>query len=442
MRLLFKRITGKMCQNTQTVVCFVLIAVMLVMSFGNLYTLKVEVPKVLQNGMDKIEEVINDPMISNGEDIEIVMPDELSVNLFLFIRASTKIKDVVEIYKSMVELSEVSGATDTNEYYQAYARLRTLAADAKELISSDEFLNLLALASAFVSGFGTSALNGIVMVMMVLMTVIMPISLLIALIVALFAFLADRKDTERRYLAMMKAFRRAARVFLLVIAVKLFDMDIGLSFGIIMGLIACVGGFAFSALASHGKRYTPEGKRYMNISQIASLVTLSGFFIFYFGIAYSGAVGQYFAIVAKDAFACIFSKEYGEVFRSQFIFMLFAVLTVAAFVATLSVLTGTLARMGGMLPRHRESLLVPACASLLMIAVPLYMRTVDNRISFDHSQSLALSIAFLGIVIMILAEVAKISLQRILCPTLKESEKYSILRGLDAPETEGFDDEE
>ena len=169
---------------------------------------------------------------------------------------------------------------------------------------------------------------------------------------------------------------------------------------------------------------------------------LIGFLVFYLGMSYSGAIGQYFAIVAKDAWSCIFSQEYGEVFRSQFIFMLFAVLTVAAFIATLSILTGSLSRMGCMMARHRESLLVPACFSILLIIVPLYIKKADPRISLDHSQAVALSIALLGIVLMLLSEISIITLGKILCPTLKESEKYSVLRGIDAPETEGFDDEE
>ena len=157
MLLHFKKITGGAWQGMQTVVCFVLITVMLVMSFGNLYTVRVEVPRSLQNGMDRIEEVLNDPLVSGGEELRIVMPEELNINLLLFIRSSTKIKGAVEIYKSMVEFTEVSAPTNTSEYYQAYVSLRDLAADAKELVASDEFVDLLALASTLISGLSISA---------------------------------------------------------------------------------------------------------------------------------------------------------------------------------------------------------------------------------------------------------------------------------------------
>ena len=94
--------TGEPLLKTQTKVCCLLIAVMLVMSFLPIYSVEVEVPSFMESAMDQVESVLNDPLISDGEDIDFVLPERLNVNLLLFIKAGTKISYIVELYKSIM----------------------------------------------------------------------------------------------------------------------------------------------------------------------------------------------------------------------------------------------------------------------------------------------------------------------------------------------------
>lgn len=433
--------TGEPLLKTQTKVCCILIAVMLVMSFLPIYSVDVEVPAFMQSAMNQVENVLNDPLISNGEDIDFVLPERLNVNLLLFIRAGTKIDDIVELYKSIMEVAQYRTATSTQEYYQAYNKLQIVAADVKDIVNSGEFLDMMALAAVITSSAGDS-LNLTVMITMILMTVILPTTLLSTLIIAIVGWIILRKDAERAYLFMMRVFRRGARVFLVVLALGLLDSSIRMSAGIIMAIIACVFGFVFCSISSRFKYHTPVGKRYLNIVQVSSALKVAAFFGYYVCLARSGIIGKYVAVVSKDALKNIFSKDYGEKFLEQYLFMLGALAVVAALVVTLSVLTGTLSRLGGMLPRNKETGIFSSLMSVVLIAVPVYESLTDWRIPVDNEGKALLVLAATFTLVMILCDLSTKLLRYMLCPDLRETEKDSILRGLQAVETELFDEPE
>ena len=433
-----EKMAGERLLKTQTRVCCILIALMMIASFLPIYSVDVEVPSFMQTAMYQVETVLNDPLISGGEDIEFKMPEKLNVNVMLFIRAATKIDDIVDLYKSIMEVAEYRTATTTNEYYQAYNKLQVIAADAKEIINSGEFMDMMALAAVITSASGNS-LNMTIVIIMILMTVILPIAMLTALVFALVGWLILHRRSERAYLYMMRVFRRAARVFLIVLALGLLDSSIRMSAGIIVALCLCVFGFAFCSVCSRFKYHTPVGKRYLNIIQFSSAFKLVAFFGYYVCVARSGILGQYIAVVSKDAIKNIFSKDYGEKFLEQYMFMLGALAVIVALVFTLSVLTGTLARWGGMLPRNKETGIFSSLMSVVLIAIPIFESLTDWRIPVDEKGKALLVMASTFTFVMILCDLAVKYLRYALCRDLRETEKDSILRGLQAVETERFD---
>lgn len=434
-----KEMSGSGLLRAQTAVCVLLIAVMLAVSFASLYTVKVETPKVMQDAIDSIVEILNDPMISDGEKIEFELPEKLSVNLLLFIRFGSRINDVVEIYNSMLELAKVQNATTTNEYYQAYNRLRLVAAEMKELVKSDEFIDAIALACAIVSGFSQSTATGFVMIIMMVMTAILPVILLITLLRALITRLVCRKNAERAYMKVIKSFKSAAVVFIIVMALGLFDNNAAMSVGLIVGLCACVAGYLFAAIASRFKRYTELGRQYLNTVQLTSFIKLAAFIGYFLCVAKSGIIGQYAAIVSKSAMSNIKAQTYGTEFLSQYMFMLLALIGVVALVCTLSILPFTLFRMGGMLGRNKETAMFSTIASIFIIIVPVYVSLEDWRIIIDTNAKVMLIVAVVCWLLMISCEIGLVMWRKTFMTGLRETEKYAVLRGLEDVETEWFD---
>ena len=431
---------GNAWRRTQSLVCVLLIVLMFAASFIPLYSIDVDIPQKMQSAVYEIEEVINDPLISDGESISIDFPDKLNVNLVLFFKAGTKIKDVTRLYSGMMRLSEVRNASSVNDYHQAYSNLRKIANDTKHIVSDKDFSNIVALGATVVSAYSQGTLMGIIMIIMLVMTVVLPISLFLALLITLIGLLIYVKRPEKRYLWIMKSFRRASRAYLIVLAVLLFDSSVNLSVGILIGLAACIFGFAFSAFSCRKKEYSPVGRTYLNVIQSAAAIQTALYFGLFFCIAKSEIIGQYTALIGKRAIPYIRSKEYGEEFLTQFRFVFLAFIGVVALVVTLSLLPALLSKLGGMSNSNKDSnIFATICTTVLLIVMSLAAVT-EKTITVSDKGIIFTVLAFLCSTMLILCEVTVKLLRQSLCQGLKETEKYAILRGLDVVETERFDE--
>ena len=437
-----KEMTGSRILRLQSTVCIILIVVMLAVSFTNLYTIEVEVPKSMQSAMDQIVELLNDPLIAGGEEIELELPEKLNVNLFLFVRFGTRIKDVVNIYKGMMLLAKYQNAETTNEYYQAYNYLRNLAMSMKELVQSKEFVDAVALACAIVSGYSQSTFTGVVLMTSVFMTVIMPVYLLIMLIIAFIIKQKAGKDTEKGYNGVMRCFKLSSVFFILVMALGLFANNMSLSVGVIIGLCACGAGFVFSAVLSRFKKHTQIGRHYMNSVQLMSALKAISFCGFFFFVMRSGVVADYAAIVSRSAIGYIKAQTYGQEFLEQYIFMVLALVGVISLVCALSILPWTLFRMAGMLSKNKETAMFSTVTSIFVILVPLYISISDWRLHVGGDEKIMFLLAGLCWIFMIASEVWLTVWRTQIYSELRESEKYAVLRGLEDVETERFDDPE
>lgn len=433
---------GDAWRRTQTLVCVLLILVMFAASFIPLYSIDVQIPSKMQSAVNDIEDVLNDPLISDGEEITIDFPEKLNVNLVLFFKAGTKLGDVMSLYRGMMELAEVKNASSINDYHQAYNDLRDVAANMKELVTGDDLPNIVALGATVVSAYSQSTLLGIIMILMLIMTIVLPISLFIALVIALIGLIVHPNNSEERYLWVMKAFRRASRVYLLVLAIGLFDSNVNFSVGIIIGLAACVSGFAFSAFACRKKKYSDMGRRYLNLIQIISGIETVLFFALYFSIAKSGIIGQYASLIGKRAIPYIRSKEYGKEFLGQFMFILLAFAGIIALIVTLALLPNVLSKLGGMLSANKDSNIFAVCCALALVVIMTIAAVTEKTIVVLPLGTALIVLSFAFSTLLIICEITLKLLRPAFCAGLKETERYAILTGLDVVETEAYDEED
>ncbi len=434
---------GNAWRRSQSVVCLVLIIIMFVTAFIPLYSIDVEIPNKLQGAVDQIEEVVNDPLISGGEDISIEFPEKLNVNIILFFKAGTKLKDVIKLYNGMLSFAnEASGGLSSDNYYSAYSNLRQIASETRDIITDRDFSNTVALGATVFSAFSQSTLLGIIMILMLIMTILLPLSLLSAMLTAILGFTLNITDSEKQYLRLIQAFRIAVKAYIPVLIVAMFDPDINFSLGVIIGLVACIFGFAYSALACRNKMYSADGHTYLNLVQLSSAAETVMFFGLYFSISKSGIIGQYAALIGKRAIPYIRSKAYGEEFLTQFKFIFLAFVALVTLVITLSLLTGLLAKCGGMLSSDKDSNIFAACSSLVFLTAISIAAAAEKQIVVSKAGIVLTVLAFVFSILIILAEVSLKYFKALHCPRLKESEKYAILRGLDVVETEYFIDED
>lgn len=437
--MLFKQKDGEGWIKAQTTVCVLLIIFMFASSFIPLYKIDVHVPNSVQSTITVVENVLNDPTISDGEKIKIEFPEKLNVNIMLFFRAGTKVPTVVNLYNNIEQLANNATQQDATSYNRAMRNLKQTAQTAKELVTSSDFSNILALGATGYYAYLQSPTMLVIMIIMVMLTIIFPSAMFFPLLRALFSLIIHRKNVEKRYLSVMSIFKSTVLVYIVVIGISLLGAGVNLSFGILLGLAGCVLGFLFSAFANRFKSRTDVGRKYLNTIQFASIAQTVFFFCFFFCLLKTEIVTQYTTLISKKVLPYIWSKAYGEEFLDQFMFMLFALATLLSLLASLSILMGAMSRFGGMVGRNKDINIISSSCTVVLTLLLIYSTVREEAIvlSEDLKSYIVLSLVFALLIVS--CEVF------IICKNhfkfkgrLKESERHAILTGLSTVETEAY----
>ena len=450
----------------QSLSCLLLIFLMLFMSFGSLYSVEVKATREVKMTIDDMVDLLNEIAVekveqteptmpddtdtaseeldeteTSAQKVKIVLPERVNVNLYMFIKMLFKLDDVSRVLNGALELYSSMG--DIENYNQTLENLYTTMSEARALVTSDEFVNLLALVVTVMHEYGESSFAGTGMIIMILMTVFLPLALWTLISIMLVGTLITVWNAERWYFWMNKCFKAALRIFTVVLAVLLFSGTINLGWGLIISFIACVLGIVIASLFSRLKSRTREGIKYINVLHIASAVKLVGFVVFFLCFAKTNLVGQFVGVIFTDVLKNIFSQDYGTVFLKQFLFTIIAFAAIIALFASFATFIGTLSRAGGMQKRNKESCMFSTVMCAVLILAPIIVSTFYSGVSIANANMGYVFGSFIGILIMILSEIAIPVCRKYFCRDLKETEKDAILRGLETVETEYFyaDDE-
>ena len=429
--------------RTQTTVCILLIIVMFASSFIPLYTVDVDIPENVRSAVSTIESALNDPTVSDGKTVKVEFPEKLNVNIFLFFRAGTKVNSVINLYSRIEKLADNAKQNTSNSYNQALRSLKETAKDARTLVTDSSFSNILALGATFYSAYTQSKAMMLIMVFMVMLTLIFPIALFSVLMKALLGLIIHRRNREARYLATMRTFKSAVRTYLLIIGMSLLGSGVNLSFGVILGLVSCIAGYLFSAFANRCKEHTPIGTKYLNTIQLISSVQTVLFFGFFFCLLKTEIVSQYTSLIARNAIPYIRAKVYGKEFLGQFMFMLLALFTLASLLASLSVLSGSMSRFGGMVGRNKDVNIISASCTVALCLLLIIATVKEDTVTLSGTGVMFMVLSILLAALIVSCEVLLICANKFkFRGKMKESERHAILTGLETVETEVYNEED
>ena len=424
------------------------------MSFGSLYSVDVKVSPDVQEKIDDIVDVLNKvavekPEASESTDtevapspdtVELAFPEKVDVSLYSFIKLIFKLDDVSRVINGVLDL--YSSATNSQDYNHTLNALYATMSEARALVTSEEFIDTLALAITVTHAFSESTVAGIGMIVMVLMTVLLPLALWTLIIFMLIGSVFTVWSAERWYFWTNKCLKASMAIFAIVLAVMLTSRAINLSWGLIISLLACVLGFAVAALLTRFKSRTEAGVRYINVLQICSAGKLVGFGVFFLCFAKTNLISRYFTVIFRDLIGNILSEEYGVVFLKQFMFTLLAIAAIIALFAAFATVMGTLSRIGSMQKRNKESCMPSTIMCGVLLLAPIISATFYPSLALYGVNTKFVVGAFIGLSIMIFSEIAIPLGRKYFCKGLRESEKDAILRGLETVETEDFDAED
>ena len=462
-----KKASRRWMLRLQSLSCLTLIFLMLFMSFGSLYSVDVKVSPDVQQMIDDVVDILNEVAVEKAETapppiagtdtetdsqtdalteelqspdaVEIVFPEKVDVSLYTFIKLLFKLDDVTRIINDAISL--YNSINDSQSYNYTLNALYSTMSDARALVTTEEFINTLALVVTVMYAFSESIFAGVGMIVMILMTVFLPLALWTLIFIMLFGSIFTVWSTDRWYFWMNKCFKAAVRIFAVVLAVMLASRVINLSWGLIISLLACVLGFAVAALLTRFKSRTREGIRYINVLQVCSAAKLVGFGIFFLCLAKANIIGRYATIMFMDLIGNILSQDYGVDFLKQFMFTLISLASIIALFAAFSTLMGTLSRVGGMQKRNKESCMFSTFMCGVLLFAPIIASLFYSRAALVNTNTKFVIGAFLGLMLMIFSEIAIPLGRKYLCKGLRESEKDAILRGLETVETEDFNAE-
>ena len=213
----------------------------------------------------------------------------------------------------------------------------------------------------------------------------------------------------------------------------------------ILALLSVLVGFVVSRL----HRYTPTGIKYLNVVQGVSILSIAGFLIFFFNITKAGVFRNFVSgkwamtvanvIIAKENKQTVVSNGY----IVDAILILVAALLVLA--TSLSYLTQVLKRFSctetKINDRANDSQLVTAIFMLFIVILPKYVQNAKNYyanitdasseresfLSLSDAQNGALNAAMVGLIIILISEIALIVLKKVFCKDVSKEEMAAVL---------------
>jgi hypothetical protein len=217
--------------------------------------------------------------------------------------------------------------------------------------------------------------------------------------------------------------------------------------------IVCFVCVALCLVASRLHAYTPAQMKYANVLQGTAILGTIGYLVFFFNIINVGAFdslisGKWASYVAQ---VVIIQANGGTVPSSGYlidaILVLVAVILVISSVDYFKACANRLsctAGAGKNNKRPKDSHLVSSIIYLLIYILPVYVMGATNCLKdptsastegaesflvLSEEQSGALSMALVGLIIMIVAEVALVVLKKVVCKDVPQAEMAAVLAG-------------
>lgn len=440
-----------------------LIVVAVIMSFMPIITLKTV------DDAEAIEEILSE--ISDGEEIEI--PKEVEITAPGLI-SSTKLMidmvtalsdenssddDKLEALQTKLESKEGQKAILT-----AAALMNTVVGvfgddDADMEESNDEFTSSSSKSS---TGGTLEIIFNILIIMGVVfgvlgLTLALPIVFIIIALTAIIPALIKVKSPE---LVAGKIGGKLTGVLSLPLMLMLFQGVVsGMSygFGTVAIMVIAILSVLLSTVISRCTQYNEKQFMYINLTQGASVLGIIGFLVFFFNLLktkiFSNFLGgSLFGYIGEAADAKRLAQSFGQTLTLPNDYLIDIVLIVlyVVFVFTAIAYLERAARRLSCTSKHGDNLLAYTIMALPVFILPTVVKGMKHRYSFEFDtydgwvveksgatsflkmssdEETALTLVLVGIIIMLVAEIALIVLKKVLCKDMTREEMEAVVTG-------------
>ncbi|MBE6546882.1 MAG: hypothetical protein E7668_05535 [Ruminococcaceae bacterium] len=459
-KALARVLPGKVLMFIQNIVCLLLILVMCVMSFGTIFTVRIELSDGMQGTLDEIIRVAT----PEGSEASLVIPEKIDVSLPYIVQSTGKIigsaknlmtlwNDVQELQRSANSLKDRkdeldSTASDLNsakeeglagaegvqneltnvqnemdgvqkDLDEVEAKLEKVKNDLRSMITQ-ELVSVLALAFTLVSCFGSNMLLALSYIFLLCMVVTIPLTAVIQTLIALISFFSRVTRPERAFHRVARSFAGIFGLLPLILIVKLLVPSVQLGYGV-WGVLACVvAGLVISLMAARLKYYEKSDFKYLNVLQIVSACSVGGFLLFFFTMLKSGVVG---GIVER--FGTYQASTSTMKYLTWGMIALFFVTLVMTFDYMIHVFT----RFACMSKSRSDKHIVLASIHMLTAILPMVLMLTEFGLALTGRALVYFILASVGLVLMLAAEIVQTVLDKTMCGEVSKERKRAIVTG-------------
>lgn len=417
--------------------------------------------------------------VDNADDINKMLADITPEGSETFVIPETVDVSAIKIVKSIGVIAKVVKTTMDAAKAEDMSNVGSDIADVFKTEDGQETIVIaLSFASTVSSNFDTKDTSGsailasvltvmvsvIALIALLVMTFVIPVMLLIATVSALISALANLSTPEE---VSTKIGRKLPGFISLPFTLMLFQCVVpGMTYGsgivgiCVTAILAAVLGLVISRLRS----YDAPAFRYLNIVQGVSILGGVGFVVFFFNLVKTniftnflhGKFADYVVEVAKVMAANIKAENKPEINNSYLIDLALIFVYVILALGSVTYLEKCVQRLAcsasankkGAFPK--DTCIVRA---VLMLAVYILPTVVIGRKSFykdptvldgvgDESllvlnteETSALNMVLVGIILMLVAEIALIVLKAVFCKGMNRESMTALMSGAEAAET-------
>ena len=317
----------------------------------------------------------------------------------------------------------------------AFAFISVFSDDFNEESSSDDILSMI-----------FNMMTSMISLMYILvMTLILPIILLVKAIITLVVALKNLKTPENATAKVSSKLTGLLSILFMIILFQCALPQISYGAGAIAMLIITITSIVLNAVAVRLPAYRKEDMMYANIVQGISLVGILGFLLFFFNLIKTGILTMFL----KGPFF-VFVRGFKDVLKSNptaessyTVDAILMILYVAFAIVAVSYIAQATRRFSLSAKGGAHLLAYPILALPVFILPTVIMSsqnlnvtiagqdviTPSSSLILTDSQNTALTLVLVGIIVMLLAEIAYIVLPKILCKNMTKEERHLVLAG-------------
>lgn len=391
---------------------------------------------------------INEMIGELGIDADIEMPEKVEISVGKLIGAIRVVGSLIKVAKNATEdmaaegdnapVEKIQEIMETDEGKETVLVAAAIATTVMNAFDFGEDSNIISIVANLLIVF-------VALIYVLAFVFVIPIKVIIMLIKALIPALANLKTPE---LGAAKVGNKLPHMLGIPFTMMIFQSFIpGMTYG--WGLIAIsvtiIVSVVFCTVLTRLRTYEPRKFRYLNIVQGASVVSIIGFLVFFFNILKTHVINNFLVGPFTIQVGRIATKQTTD--NSYILDFVLIFLFAIAFLSAVKYLSYSANRLSctvshkKVAAKRADSKLIAAIAMLIAYVAPAVVSGGERFVAFDGSklsylilnddEKSALTIALIGIIIMIIAEVVLLVLKKKLCKDVAPLEASAIVCGLD-----------